>query len=230
MANMKFSFLKNSAETTNIEKRDDYPILDPIVIEFISKEFPDLSKNITKSLNNLKETLESSIDSIEDRSSEIVKSNRDFSLSGDYRSASIRLHEISISIDKYINWVNSNSSLQKSSIENDTEKVIKTTDTITNINIVSKNELFVFDDFTGKSPKSFELDNLNILVDSWEDLIMKTADTLIKHYKHNKELNLEVPKIDVVDSKKSIQNDFRDTIIEMLLEYKIDPYKYKIKL
>lgn len=224
MYNKKFSFLKSSNENVEAEKKGDYPIIDPTVIEFLSKEFPHLTENIIDSLMNIQKTLESSIDSIEDKSNEIIKSDRNFSLSGKYRSSAIRLHEISMSIDKYIKWAKEE--IKDSNIIKDENSNFKDS-----LNNISNNEdkLYIHDDFTGKHPKSFELDKFNILVEGWEDLIMNTADILIKNYKHNKDLNTIISEIKT-EGKKSIENDFRDTLIEMLTEYKIDPKKYIIKL
>lgn len=233
MASKKFSLLKSSTdevieETTVPKKRDDYPIIDTEVIEFISKEFPDTSKEIGNSLTNLKNTLEKSIDYIEDVSSSIIKSERNFTLSKKYRETSIRLHEISIGIEKYIQWMNNLNNSQKFDStpdnENESEDSLPLDDEINNY------FLEICSDFTDKNPLYFKLDNSKVKVDDWNDMVIKTADILIKNYKDSKNLlysNITVPNL---NTKKSPQNDFRDTIIEMLLEYKIDLSRYFISI
>ena len=233
MASKKFSLLKSSTdevieETTVPKKRDDYPIIDTEVIEFISKEFPDTSKEIGNSLTNLKNTLEKSIDYIEDVSSSIIKSERNFTLSKKYRETSIRLHEISIGIEKYIQWMNNLNNSQKFDStpdnENESEDSLPLDDEINNY------FLEICSDFTYKNPLYFKLDNSKVKVDDWNDMVIKTADILIKNYKDSKNLlysNITVPNL---NTKKSPQNDFRDTIIEMLLEYKIDLSRYFISI
>ena len=90
--------------------------------------------------------------------------------------------------------------------------------------------LEICSDFTDKNPLYFKLDNSKVKVDDWNDMVIKTADILIKNYKDSKNLlysNITVPNL---NTKKSPQNDFRDTIIEMLLEYKIDLSRYFISI
>lgn len=233
MAGKKFSLLKSSSnevieETTIQEKKDDYPIIDTEVIEFISKEFPNTSKEISNSLTNLKNTLEKSIDYIEDISSSIIKNERNFNLSGKYRETSIRLHEISNGIENYIQWMNNLNNNQKfdstPNNEDESEDSLPLEDDIKN------NFLEICNDFTDKNPLYFKLDNSKIKVDDWNDMVIKTADILIKNYKDSKDLlysNITIPNL---NTKKSPQNDFRDTIIEMLLEYKIDLSRYFISI
>lgn len=233
MASKKFSLLKSSTdevieETTVPPKKDDYPIIDTEVIEFISKEFPDTSKEIGNSLTNLKNTLEKSIDYIEDVSSAIIKSERNFTLSRKYRETSIRLHEISIGIEKYIQWMNNLNNSQKFDSTPDNEN--ESEDSLPLDDEISNYFLEICSDFTDKNPLYFKLDNSKVKVDDWNDMVIKTADILIKNYKDSKNLlysNITVPNL---NTKKSPQNDFRDTIIEMLLEYKIDLSRYFISI
>ncbi|WP_291652224.1 hypothetical protein [Clostridium sp.] len=231
MASKKFSLLKSSTDeviekTITEKKRDDYPIMDTEVIEFISKEFPDTSKEISNSLKNLKNTLEKSIDYIEDISSAIIKSERNFTLSRKYRETSIRLHEISIGIEKYIEWMNSLNNSQKLDSKPNNED--ESEDSLPLDNEMNNDFLEICNDFTDKNPLYFKLDNSKVKVDDWNDMVIKTADILIKNYKDSKNLlysNITFPNL---NTKKSPQNDFRDTIIEMLLEYKIDLSRYFI--
>ncbi|MCR1950146.1 MULTISPECIES: hypothetical protein [unclassified Clostridium] len=233
MAGKKFSILKSSnndviEETTITEKKDNYPIIDTEVIEFISKEFPNTSKEISNSLTNLKNTLEKTIDYIEDISSSIIKNERNFSLSGKYRDTSIRLHDISISIEKYIQWMKGLNN--KATLDSTPDNKDENEDSLPLDDDINDNFLEICNDFTDKNPLYFKLDSSKVKVDDWNDLVIKTADILIKNYKNSKDLlysNITFPNL---NTKKSPQNDFRDTIIEMLLEYKIDLSRYFISI
>ena len=57
---------------------------------------------------------------------------------------------------------------------------------------------------------------------------MKTASILTKNYKDNKESEMIFPQHTTIALKKSHENELRDTIIEMLSEYKISLNDYKI--
>lgn len=256
MASKKFSLLKNnsnqeikneeqpkilplSQENKSIEKNskysdsilkspiNTYPILDKTVISFVASHFPEVSKDIASSLNNLKNTLEKSIDYIEDTSSQLIKKDRNFELSKKYRENTINLYDISLSIENYITWIDTQSPDYQKNSKEKSERDSTLPNKVDNELI---QELNICNDFTDKEPKSFKLDNFNVSVEDWNDLIIKTADLLIKNYKKSKSLyysNIPVPNL---SPKKSVQNEFRDTIIEILLEYKIDPVKYFIVL
>jgi hypothetical protein len=56
---------------------------------------------------------------------------------------------------------------------------------------------------------------------------VKTAEVLTRQYRENKNSNNIIKKIIPIE-KKSAQNSFRDTVIEMLTEYKISLNDFKI--
>lgn len=220
-----------------ISKKYDCPILDKDILEFVAQNFPKASNLISNSLMDLKNTIETSIDIIEDTSSKIIKDERNFNLSSKYRDTSISLYEISNNIGSYINWMND---LQKNNFDSKTEDEISFESFSNNLpdelilnkdlsyNNNPNNELNIFSDFTDTMPKSFMIDCKEITVEDWNDLVIKTADSLIKIYRSSKQLSsieIEVPEL---SSKKSFQNEFRDTIIEMLIEYNIEPSRYKV--
>lgn len=57
--------------------------------------------------------------------------------------------------------------------------------------------------------------------------MVKTAEILTKQYKQNRNSDILIKPVKVVE-KKSPQNEFRDTVIEMLSEYKINLRDFKI--
>lgn len=209
-----------------ISKKYDYPILDKDIMEFVARNFPESSDIISKSLIDLKNTIETSIDIIEETSSKIIKDERNFSLSAKYRDTSISLYKISNNIKSYINWMDT---LNKDNIEPKIEGDISNDDTTTFSNSnTHKNEFTIFSDFTDTQPKGFIIDYMEVVVDDWNDLVIKTADALIKIYRSSKKSSYTEIKIPELSSKKSPENEFRDTIIEMLVEYKIEPSRYKV--
>lgn len=222
-----------------ISKKYDYPILDKDIIEFVAQNFPESSNIISKSLIDLKNTIETSIDIIEETSSKIIKDERNFSLSGRYRDTSISLYKISNNIENYINWMDSlNKDISEPKIEdeissesfsyNSSKNLDNDNNTTLSNNNNHKNEFDIFSDFTDTLPKGFMIDYMEVVVDDWNDLVIKTADSLIKIYRSSKKSSYIEIKIPELSSKKSLENEFRDTIIEMLIEYNIEPSRYKV--
>lgn len=269
MVSKRFSFLKNSKE----DESNSYPKMEKKVIEFVVNEFPENADNIKIALVNLRDALEGSIDSIEDKSSEIIKHNRNFELSERYRQNSIKLYEISRSVEEYVKWMckGSNNEMvlaepksvvkelpelipsqiesikidqeKKGKIENENgeqklESNYKTKQNkqlnnkeINKDNIPSKKAINIIEDFTGKQPIGFKLAEYEVEVEDWDDIIVKTAEVLTKYYKSPKVIENMKSKRESVKSsgkKKSPQNECRDTIIEMLNDYGVNPNQYKI--
>lgn len=224
------------------ETQNNKEILDADLIQYIITEFPDVAEDIRDSLISLRNTLEKSIDFIEDKSSDIIKESRDFQLSGKYRDTNIKLHNISKNITDYSLWMNNelgtienvDTTLNQCANSEDAieEKGEVETNTEELINEEDKEELtYIYDDFTAKNPKAFKLDNHNITVEGWDDMIVKTADILTKHYKQNKNCRILSGSANPKPvHKKSKQNELRDTIIEMLQEYKVNLKNYEVEV
>lgn len=226
MAGLKLNFLNNSESTIKTSEKDevnDPQIIDTKLIEYIIKEFPDTSKEISESLINLQITLEKSIDFIEDRSSEVIRTNRDFELSSKYRETSIRLYKISTSLKDYVKWmdITNKKSTEKENVTTIVQPVVTSDEDF-------KLYLPIYNDFTSLTPSKFLLYSLTYEVENWDDLIMKTAATLTANYKSNRNSNITLTKHKSIASKKSHENELRDTIIEMLDEYKINLEDFKI--
>lgn len=206
-------------------------------IQYVIENFPAMSIEIQSGLNNLVDILEHTIDYIEDISSEIIKKDRDFKLSKDHRDTSIAIYDIVQNIEGYVRWMqdeydknikednnNSNQAAEtseKEDVKNNPNPEVSLDSTLT------YGELEIYKDFSLKEPKAFKLGNQLINVDDWNDLLVKTAEVLTKRYKNNKNSKKVVKEIKVVE-KKSTQNSFRDTVIEMLIEYKINLDEFKI--
>ena len=163
------------------EKQKD-PIISTQLVEYIMKEFPNVAGEIKISLESLKDTLEKSIDHIEDKSSEVIKETRDFKLSGKYREASIELHDIGNDISTYVEWMNTNiKDKELNSTIKDKKSSHKDNNKKTSGELDSKSEKYnntseedyriIFEDFTATQPCLFNIDNNNLLCNKYIGII-----------------------------------------------------------
>ena len=93
------------AENTTKMKRKNLSLFDVDTMEYVIKNFPAMSENIENGLLNLSDILEKTIDHIEDKSSELVKENRNFELSQSYRDTSIAIYGMVKNIQDYVLWM-----------------------------------------------------------------------------------------------------------------------------
>jgi len=230
-------------ETKEVEKKifrkKDLSLLDVDTIEYIIENFPSMSIEIQKGLNNLSDILENTINYIEDKSSEIVKKNRDFKLSKDHRNTSIAIYDVVEDLGEYVKWMqdeyeknikNEETKLNKinqNPKEQIKEKNVEEVSEDLSNKIINEVELEIYKDFSLKEPKAFKLEDNVVLVEDWNDLLVKTAEVLTKQYRKSKNSNKTIKEIKPIE-KKSTQNSFRDTVIEMLSEYKIEFDEFKI--
>lgn len=228
----------NEIKTKEVEKsifmKKNLVLFNVNTIEYIIENFPTMSIEIQNGLNNLANVLEGTINYIEDRSSEIIKKNRNFKLSKDHRDTSIAIYDVVETLGEYVKWMqdeyekniqNEEAKLNKINKKQEIEIQEKNEDLINEI--INEEEIEVYKDFSLKEPKAFKLDKNIVSVEDWDDLLVKTAEILTKQYKKNKNSNKVIEEIKPIE-KKSIQNSFRDTVIEMLTEYKISSEDFKI--
>lgn len=222
----------------NVSKRKNLSLFNVDTIDYVIENFPPMSIKIQEGLNNLSDILENTIDHIEDKSSEIIKKNRDFKLSKAYRDTSIAIYDVVQNISEYVKWmqyeyeknlkkeeIKINQINQKSQDEIQ-EKNVEENEDLSN-KIIDQEEIEIYKDFSLKEPKAFKLDDNVVMVEDWDDLLVKTAEILTKQYKENKNSNKDIKEIKPIE-KKSTQNSFRDTTIDMLTEYKISLDDFKI--
>lgn len=226
------------ADNTSKIKRRNLPLFDVDTIQYVIENFPSISIDIQNGLLNLSDILEKTIDHIEDKSSELVKEDRNFELSQAYRDTSIAIYGMAQNIKDYVLWMEDeyekNEAKNKTDEEKKTEEIDEdeyvednsNTDTMQELSSSSQ-EIAIYNDFTGKEPEAFILRDDIIRVDDWNDLLVKTAEVLTKKYKKNRNSNKVVGTFDIIDAKSS-QNEFRDTAIEMLNEYKISLDQFKV--
>lgn len=205
-------------------------------IKYVIENFPSMSDEIQRGLLDLSVILENAIDYIEDKSSKLIKDSRNFNLSQEYRDTCISIYEVVENINEYVNWMKNNCNKEQeidTDKFNESEEKISLNDNIKLKEIYEKEvntvniEMEIYNDFSGKNPKSFEIDNNIVLVDDWDDLLSKTSEILTKQYKQNIDSDILIKPVKVIE-KKSLQNEFRDTVIKMLIEYKINLRDFKV--
>lgn len=229
-------FNENNEENLMKEQRES-EIIDINLMSYIREEFPEVTEKIKESLKNLRDTLEEAIDYIEDKSTKIIKEERNFKLSGKYRETSMELYDIGNNIKNYIEWIEedantkNNKNENNNGLKNDTKEDLKNKETSeVLLEEEEKENTSIFEDFTSKEPRSFKLDNHKMEVENWDDMIVKTAEVLTKNYKNNRRLKLKSNNKVKVVKRKSRQNEFRDTIIDMLRDYNVSLHNYKVLL
>lgn len=210
----------NDKKEDELIRKKDLIIMDRNITKYIIKNFPSMSIEIKDSLNSLSNTLENTIDFIEDESTDVVKNSRAFELSQNHRNISISVYGIVKQINEYIKWMEEESGTNeelKDNEDNEDKPNIKAEE-ITSEYGESKE---IYENFSKKEPVAFKLEEYFVKVNGWNDLIVKTADTLIKNFKENKEsLKVVYQDMEVID-EKSTENELRNTVIDMLNEYNI---------
>lgn len=218
---------------SNRSKRKNLSLFDVDTIQYVIENFPAMSVEIQSGLNSLSNILQNTIDYIEDRSSEIIKKNRDFKLSKTYRDTSVAIYNVTQNIDEYLQWMqqeyeknidnnkeDKNLKKEKSKIEIQEKNKKEYNESVCN-SVIDGKEIEIYKDFSLKEPKGFKIKDIMVSVEDWDDLLVKTAEVLTKNYKKNKDSDIKIKDIKPIQ-KKSTQNSFRDTVIEMLAEYKIN--------
>lgn len=231
---MKNEINKNEIKESKRKNNENLSILNKDTIKYIIKEFPDMSVKIKESLLNLITTLDNTIDYIEDESSKVVKKDRNFILSDSYRKISIEVYNMVKNIDEYTRWISDENLSNKSEISGENEKSVMQEVACSKIDESKEDEvkceeigIEIYKDFTLKNPKAFKINEHNVEVDNWDDLIVKTAEILNKKYKENKK-NKPIQCDVKINNRKSNENTLRDTVIEMLNEYKVDIKDFKV--
>lgn len=214
------------SKDSNTDKSKDSIILDRNITEYVIDNFTDISLDIRDSLINFADTLENTIDYIEDRSSELIKNSRNFQLSKEYRDKSMEIYEVVRKINDYVSWIDKDYEITKNKNKvDDFDKEAKE-DIKADEEIEEDNKLCIYEDFTQKSPKAFKIDEYYSEVSDWKELTVKAADILTKKYKNNNEYK-EISVDDVV-LKESIENDFRDSVIDILKIYSVPLNKFYV--
>lgn len=207
----------NDKKENELNRNIDSIIMNRNITKYIINNFPSTSIEIKDSLNNLASTLENTIDFIEDKSRDVVKNERDFELSQAHRNIAISVYDVVKQINTYIKWMEDESFINEESKDYDNERNIKEEE----ITYEDEETKKIYEDFSKKEAFAFKLEEYFVKVDSWEDLMVKVADILVRNFRESKE-SLKVVYQDMkISQEKSTENDFRDSVIDMLNEYNI---------
>lgn len=207
----------NDKKEDQLNRKKDLIIMDRNITKYVIKNFPSMSIEIKDSLNNLSSTLEKTIDFIEDTSTDIVKTDRAFELSQAHRNISISVYGVVKQINDYIKWMEEEYAINEN-LNDDKDKRNINAEKITSEYEESKE---IYENFSRKEPVAFKLEEHFVKVNSWDDLIIKTSDLLVKNFKKSKE-SLKVVYQDMkIFEEKSTENELRDTVIDILNEYNI---------
>jgi len=207
----------NDNKEDEINKYIDSIIMDRNITKYIIRNFPSMAIELKDSLNNLSRTLENTIDFIEDKSTDVVKVHRNFKLSQTHRNISISVYGVVKQINSYIEWMESEVTINEEKKDYERKDNIKVEEITSEYGETKQ----IYEDFSSKEPLAFKLEEYFVKVNSWDDLIVKTADILVKNFKESKE-SLKVVYQDMkISQEKSTENGFRDSVIDILNEYNI---------
>lgn len=231
----------------------DEELLDSDLFEFINVNFPKCANDLKEGIELLENIIQSSIDTIEEKSGDIIKKERDFKKADEYREKENKLNKIAMKLQDIMDML---------SIEADDGDIItseeKEEKEIPNYNdyIVDSNiQHTLYEDLTHKRPVAFELNKHRYDVRDWKDMLLQTCNVVTKinkdiimKFPNNEKMNgkkvvyFAYDEHDIVRSPKKIENinlfvstnhsanSIRNIIINILREYKISTNEFKIYL
>ncbi len=220
------NIVKREDENYEIKQIKDTTIMDRDITKYVIDNFPEICMDIKDSLADLSETLENTIDYIEDKSSVVIKTERNFKLSQSHRNKSIEIYEVVKKINDYIEWMDG----EYNKKDGEPSKKKAKDEVNKNKNITKETEsdskgregaIPIYEDFTSKEPLAFRLENYYLKVNDWEELAVKAAEVLTKNYKGAKKRFSNRNKDIKVINKNSKENELRDSVIDILNIYEV---------
>lgn len=231
----------------------DSELINEELYDFLNKNFPKCANDLKEGLELLENVIQSTIDTIEEKSGEIIKKERDFIKAGEYRKKENILNTIALKLQNVMD----NLSIEIDSYENLTieEKEEKEIPNYNDYLVDSNVQHTLYEDFTHKRPAAFELNGEKNNVKDWKDMLLQTCNIvsdmdkeLIMSFPKNERLNgkkvtyFACKEEDIVRAPRKIQNldlfvstnhsanSIRNIIINILREYKISISDFKIYL
>ena len=228
-------------------------LIDEELYNFLNKKFPKCANDLKEGIELLENVVQSTIDTIEDKSGEIIKKERDFSKADEYRKKESILNMISVKLQDIMGNLNIETEPDEIlSIEEKEEKEIPNyNDYLVDSNI----QHTLYEDFTHKRPITFELNGEKHDVRDWKDMLLQTCNIvseidkeLIMSFPKNERLNgkkvtyfaykeedivrapRKIKNLDLYVSINHSANSIRNIIINILREYKISVSAFKIYL
>lgn len=228
-------------------------LIDEELYDFLNKKFPKCANDLKEGIELLENVVQSTIDTIEDKSGEIIKKERDFSKADEYRKKESILNMISVKLQDIMD--NLNIETEPDEILTIEEKEEKEIPNYNDYLVDSNIQHTLYEDFTHKRPINFELNGEKHDVRDWKDMLLQTCNIVSEI---DKELIMRFPKYerlngkkvtyfaykeeDIVRAPRKIQNldlyvstnhsanSIRNIIINILREYKISVSAFKIYL
>ncbi|WP_294378262.1 hypothetical protein [uncultured Clostridium sp.] len=231
----------------------DEKLLDNELCDFINRNFPKCANDLKEGIELLENVVQSSIDTIEEKSGEIIKKERDFDKADEYRQKENRLNKIAIKLQEIMDMLNING--QDDDVISPEEKEEREIPNYNDYVVDSNVQHTLYEDFTHKRPIAFELLNKKYNVRDWKDMLLQTCNAVseinkeiimsfpdnqrmngkkVTYFAYNKNDIVRAPrKIDNIDlfvSTNHSANSIRNIIMNILREYKISMNDFKIYL
>ncbi len=221
--------------------------------EFLIRNFPKCANDLKEGVELLENTVQSSIDIIEEKSGEIIKKERDFNKANEYRKNESKLNSIAIKLGKIMD----NLSIESELDDNETveEKEKKEIPNYNDYLVDSNIQHTLYEDFTHKRPVALEINGVKHEVRDWKDMLLETCNimacidkNIIMNFPNNKRMNgkkvtyFAYKEDDIVRAPKKIKslelyvstnhsaNSIRNIITKILREYKISLCDFKVYL
>lgn len=228
-------------------------LIDQELYDFLNKKFPKCANDLKEGIELLENVVQSTIDTIEDKSGEIIKKERDFSKADEYRKKESVLNIIALKLQDIMDNLSIETEPEDNlTIEEKEEKEIPNYDEY----LVDSNvQHTLYEDFTHKRPVAFELNGDKYNVRDWKDMLLQTCNIistidkdLIMNFPKNERMNgkkvtyFAYKEEDIVRAPRKIQNldlyvstnhsanSIRNIFINILREYKISVSAFKIYL
>lgn len=203
----------------------DINLIDEELYNFL-KKFPKCANDLKEGIELLEKAVERTINTIEEKSGEIIIKERDFSKADEYRKKEAVLNMITLKLQEIMD----NLSIETELDENLTieEKEEEKENPNNNEYLVDSNVQYtLFEDFTNKRPAAFELNGEKHNAIEWKDILLQTCNIISNDII---KAPLKIQNLDLYVSKNQSANSTRNIIIHILREYKISVSSFKIYL
>jgi len=203
----------------------DINLIDEELYNFLNKKFPKCANDLKEGIELLKNVVERTINTVEEKSGEIIIKERDFSKADDYRKKESVLNMITLKLQDIMDNLSIETELDENlTIEEKEEKEIQNY----NEYLVDSNVQYtLFEDFTHKRPAAFELNGEKHNAREWKDVLLQTCNIISNDIIR---APIKIHNLDLYVSKKQSANSTRNIIIHILREYKISVSAFKIYL
>lgn len=225
---------------------------------FLNEKFPNCANDLKEGIELLENVVQETIDTIEGKSGEIIKKERDFIKADEYRKKENILNQIALKLQDIINNLSEEIYLELDLDENliiIDENEEKDIPNYAKYIVDSNIQHTLYEDFTHKRPDAFELNGKKYNVKDWKDMLLQTCNIAAEmdgekimsfptnkrmngkkviYFAYNEEDIMRAPRkiktLDLYVSTNHSANSIRNIIINILREYKITINAFKIYL